>query len=458
MNAFILAIRNDINILNIAYTIIQIRKALNAIFHKVRYRGSFTIYAQAFKALKMNHRSVFSFITDWVPGLLSNYKRVTTAIKAYKLYNARTQYFLRRPQANAITHTHIKLIPTASTFRPKKRPSFIPKIPAISLSILDCSIWLHECVCLRIPSILLCDTQSHISKATYPIISNQRSIAISNLIVYLAAEVCNTSLMSSHLDFLSFYNYRGFGFIRSKTRIKQIMYTKLLSSKWFKLLQHRYKRDSKRIFMSYRLEFPRLKKKIIRKSFRKLRRAPRRSFRFFNQHFQNKQLALSYNKPTYIFNNRFFTYQIKDLIKNDATLYLAKYRHYFNLIRHKIYKHIRKLLKFLLHLNKCFRHLRKRRYFRTYGEYFKPLKELCHLMIITILGLKKALSRKKRLKRPYITKVPLKKRDIKSLMVCSFLLSPNSFNILRESTMKKDMPIKKVKIRSWIVRQKKGLL
>jgi len=54
MNAFILAIRNDINILNIAYTIIQIRKALNAIFHKVRYRGSFTIYAQAFKALKMN--------------------------------------------------------------------------------------------------------------------------------------------------------------------------------------------------------------------------------------------------------------------------------------------------------------------------------------------------------------------------------------------------------------------
>ena len=37
MNEFILGIRNDLYILDIQFTIIQIRKALNAIYHRIRY-------------------------------------------------------------------------------------------------------------------------------------------------------------------------------------------------------------------------------------------------------------------------------------------------------------------------------------------------------------------------------------------------------------------------------------
>jgi ribosomal protein S2 len=76
----ILAIRNDLHILNLTTTIIQIRKALNPVFNRIQSRGSLLIYAQSFKAFKFNHEAVFTFVTSWLPGLISNYKQMIPSL------------------------------------------------------------------------------------------------------------------------------------------------------------------------------------------------------------------------------------------------------------------------------------------------------------------------------------------------------------------------------------------
>lgn len=50
----------------------------------------------------------------------------------------------------------------------KKNKDRIPKMPSISLSLLDSYIWLNECQSKGIPSIQICDTQSPFDRVTYP--------------------------------------------------------------------------------------------------------------------------------------------------------------------------------------------------------------------------------------------------------------------------------------------------
>jgi len=81
----------------------------------------------------------------------------------------------------------------------------IPSLPSISLSLSDCSIWLHETSCLKIPSIQICDTQSAYQKISFPIVANQRSVSFNYLILTLFSETCNFSLLYEHLFFLNFH-------------------------------------------------------------------------------------------------------------------------------------------------------------------------------------------------------------------------------------------------------------
>ncbi len=76
MNYHILAIRNDIHILNLNPTLIQIRKAVGAVFNRVLKRGSFLVYANYKNSFTFSSNAVPYSVTKWVPGLLSNYKNV----------------------------------------------------------------------------------------------------------------------------------------------------------------------------------------------------------------------------------------------------------------------------------------------------------------------------------------------------------------------------------------------
>jgi len=207
MNLHIAAIRNDIHLLNLGLTTIHLRKALNAVFSKVKKRGTFLIFAQAKNAFNMNHSAVFTFVTSWVSGLISNYKRVVNEIVNNKRHKATLLPYLRRPQIDAIDNFKQKPRLIASKIYRTKRAAKVARVPSISLSMRDSHIWAHECACLRIPSILLCDTQSEFDKISYPIIANQRSVPVAYLILHLFAEACCMALINEHLFFRAFTGY-----------------------------------------------------------------------------------------------------------------------------------------------------------------------------------------------------------------------------------------------------------
>lgn len=96
-----------------------------------------------------------------------------------------------------------------------------PRIPAISLSLLDDSIWLNEVHSLRIPAIQLCDTQSPYPLIDYPIISNQRSHGFSTLILELFNETGSYALMQERLFFANNYTSISVKHKRIKRKYKK---------------------------------------------------------------------------------------------------------------------------------------------------------------------------------------------------------------------------------------------
>jgi len=201
----ILIVRHDVHILNLGMTIIYLRKALNALFYRMKTRGTFLIYAEAHNALNLNHDSVFIFANSWLPGLITNYRRVSLSVASTKFHKAHIKPFLSRNQLAAIDNVRLKpFLRSIARYRKGLVPR-IPRLPAISFSVLDNFIWLNECHNLKIPSIQLCDTQSVFDKVTYPIIANQRSVPLASLLVHLFSEVCTNALLDSQLTFISYY-------------------------------------------------------------------------------------------------------------------------------------------------------------------------------------------------------------------------------------------------------------
>lgn len=276
MLGHILAIRNDLHILNLGLILIQIRKALNSLFTRLLYRGSFLIYAQGFKALKIEHGAVFNFVTSWLPGLITNYKQIVTSLHSNRYTGQLTEgAFLSRPQMDALTASNASPVPPIIGMLSPKRWSKYGRIPSIALSVLDNFIWLNECHSLSIPSIQLCDTQSIYDRITYPIIANQRSIPFTQLIINLFAESCTFALMSQHYMFTT---------SRGKKTVRRFKYKTQVKRGYLKASKRRDLKASKH------------KVKTVKKKLRKL--------------------FLTNKKPTYLFNKVVFMYNIRNLLPN----------------------------------------------------------------------------------------------------------------------------------------------
>lgn len=295
----ILIIRNDVHILNLGLTVIQLRKAINALFYRMQARGTFLIYAEAHNALNLNHDSVFIFANSWLPGLLTNYRRVSLSVAVNKFHKSRIYPFLSRTQLTATNNIRLKpFLRSILRFKKGKVPR-IPKLPTISFSVLDNFIWLNECHNLKIPSIQLCDTQSFFDKVTYPIVANQRSVPLTYLLVHLFSEVCTNALLDSHLAFISYYKYLSKKNLCEKkvTRIlarrkkrnrkiriakkvkrlnkKKVYKSKLKLKKNIVPLSIRYRKRLKKLKKRKYFFKSRLKKKIKRFILRRLLRKPR---------------------------------------------------------------------------------------------------------------------------------------------------------------------------------------
>jgi ribosomal protein S2 len=375
MIAHILGVRNDLNILNLGYTLIQIRKALNVLFSKIIGRGSLLIYAQSNKSLFVDHDAVYTFVNAWLPGLITNYKQVITSI--YK--NAKAlQYFgsiyLTRPQLDALASTRNRAALVPSQIKSKNQYRRFARVPNISLSVLDSSIWLNECECLAIPSIQLCDTQTNLDSVTYPIIANQRSIPFTRLIISLFSETCAYALMTEqlyvtklklirtnlrYLDPINVYAKHIKGILK-KSRKETLLQNQQLKQRkkvFLKFIKRRLRKSRKlrlRLFHSIK-KFIHKRQHIGKKRLLKfLKLTPRKLRRYRLKHLTRKKCVyrineteqnnqgfkgyfykasriqnkhsrilvkrLIFNRHTYIFNKSFFSYAIRDRFLANKTI------------------------------------------------------------------------------------------------------------------------------------------
>jgi small subunit ribosomal protein S2 len=210
MLAHILTVRNDIQILELSQIIIQIRKALNAIHGSLMYRGAFLIYCEAYNNIRLNFDCNFTFINSWLPGIITNYKRVIKSLSFHRKWLEKYRgLYISRPQQKAIMTTSTASVLTTTRILYRGRRPKYANAPTISLSTTDSPIWVNECNNVGIPAILICDTQSNPNTVPYPIVANQRSVPFIQLIINLFSEACHQSLMFEHLHFTFYHKYLG---------------------------------------------------------------------------------------------------------------------------------------------------------------------------------------------------------------------------------------------------------
>jgi len=267
----ILIIRNDIHILNLSNTIINIRKALTALYHRIKNRGTMLIYAEIKNQLKITNDAVFVFVNSWLPGLLTNYRKMSLVVASNKFHRTTFEPLLSRPQLHAIQNTKIKAIPVVNARFKRGLQPRIPRVPSIAFSPSENFIWLNECLCLAIPSIQINDTQSFTNLVTYPIIANQRSIPFTNLMVNLFSETCNRALTEEHLSFKQFY--KGLTVWLNVNNIYKRFFKKQIKSKFKRRLRRKIekktnKRNLEKLFIKNYLLQTKRKYRLLKRSHR----------------------------------------------------------------------------------------------------------------------------------------------------------------------------------------------
>ena len=317
----IIAVRKEIHILSLTFTVIQIRRALNVLFKRINTRGSFLIHANPSNGLKIHQNSVFIMITSWLPGILTNYKHLILSLRRHKHKKDIFSFYLKRPQLHAMENVSILAVPPSQKIV-KARRRRVPSLPSISLSVSDSNIWLNETLSLGIPSIQICDTQSHLQKISYPIIANQKSITFNFLILSLFSETCNYSLIFEHLYFLSLYKHLNVQkTIKKKIKRKTLRYFYLSKSK-------------KNDFLSLRNYYSRLKRSHKSWLYRKKRRHKRKRIKFrirFRHKFSNKRKRISsiFRKKYSPFSQNFKKYRYflsMNFIKSSNKIFKIKIR------------------------------------------------------------------------------------------------------------------------------------
>lgn len=204
MNRFVVAVRNNIRLLDVSLVIIHLRKAIQAVYSKVCNRGTLLIYVQTINSIQITYPGTFTYVTDWMGGILTNYRYLMHLINLQQTILSLTGPFIHRDRYNATLVAQHKGVPAGLAVKiGKTSPLSLAPIPSISFSLREGFIWLNECNSLGIPSVQLCDTTSRFDKISYPIICNQEAFGLANVITHLFTEVCSMGLLKEHLLFRS---------------------------------------------------------------------------------------------------------------------------------------------------------------------------------------------------------------------------------------------------------------
>lgn len=171
---FLLGKRNSFYLINLLYTIIFIRRSLIIIFLLIFYRRKILIYHKDIRYF--NLLQVFGKVTDqvgfsgrWSGGLLTNYKQIKY------LYTLQLGQLHNWPSVQLIR----KLIPITNYLK-----AGVPSCLILFLNNKNL-ITLLEAIKMRIPTIILTDTNNPPFCGLYPIFTNSINYNLVNLFIRL---------------------------------------------------------------------------------------------------------------------------------------------------------------------------------------------------------------------------------------------------------------------------------
>ena len=208
----ILAIRNDMILYDLSFTFIALKKGLQSVFQVSKFKGSVLGYVNLDNNYKFSGVGFDHFLRSWLPGYLTNFKKVMKNILGLQTRNI---FNLTRRQKKFLLNIDLKRKMPLNyyfyfwkrKFRSKKIVTKIPSIPSFGFSLEDYNIWINECQKIGLRTMAVCDSESFPQKIDYPLIGNQKSLPLSFFLVKLVAEVVSSG---KRFDYFSFV---GFNFI-----------------------------------------------------------------------------------------------------------------------------------------------------------------------------------------------------------------------------------------------------
>ncbi len=197
MLTYIFGYRNDMALLNIMATTINLRKSVSAIYKETQNRGTFLLFNPLDKNFTIKNNSIFYCIQNWIPGLLSNFKRVFRALRAKKILgHLYSGLSLDRMQFYGIKNAMMKIKSGLKKMYKKGKSYRSSRVPALAICFSTHDVWFRELRASGIPSVALLDTDApNIDHIAFPLIGNQKSVYFGYLLSNIFITAVNTALL-----------------------------------------------------------------------------------------------------------------------------------------------------------------------------------------------------------------------------------------------------------------------
>lgn len=263
----IFMIRNRMSILDITNIFFELRKMVNRIFKAVKLRKGVALL----NGRRYGWRRFFTFIFEkWLPGFFTNFHLNMTEMIGYFI---KRRFLTRRQKARAMS---LKAMCLDKNFlasfrydnrelkqRENKLINFM-KLPSVSLSLIDNTVWLRECQKEGISAIQIIDSNSQIERVDYPIISNQKSVAFLSFITALAKEI---TYQARRWEITRLKKDTNSYIINSRLREAKLVNSSINDYFW---LENRLQRYTRMVAAGYKMSrtFPAfIKEKVSNRSF-----------------------------------------------------------------------------------------------------------------------------------------------------------------------------------------------
>ena len=291
----IFMIRNRMSILDLTNIFFELRKMVNRLFKAVKLRKGVALL----NGRRYGWRRVFTLIFEkWLPGFFTNFYLNMAEMVGYFI---KRKFLTRRQKMRALSLTGMCLDKNyltsfrfnvkAAKLRENKLINFM-KLPTVSLSLIDNTVWLRECQKEGISAIQIVDSNSEIERVNYPIISNQKSIAFLSFISLLAKEI---AYQARRWELTRLKKHAGGYNINSRIREQDLVNSAYNDYFWWQDKLFRYK---KRLSLGYKVGklYPSTSKEKFSDRVFLIRNNARKVYRYNKLDKKISGISLSYNE------------------------------------------------------------------------------------------------------------------------------------------------------------------